>query len=176
VIDRGATGDNAETFEEFFQANYRTLVKRARYVGASMEEAEDAASEAMLDVCKNWHRLEDPRAWSCRAVVRFYFKAKTRGLDRVRARQAREQTGTAWSSAHTNLTSWEEWQWIKQVLLDELTYEQREVVVLVMDGYGHIEIAEEIGLTPNAVRQRLSRARRPLKLMWDQRDDTGVPR
>jgi RNA polymerase sigma factor (sigma-70 family) len=174
VIDEGIDGDNVETFEQFFHTHYRRLVKQARYVGASMDEAEDAAAEAMLDVCKNWHRLDEPRAWSRRAVIRFYFKAKKRGLDRIRAERVREQMGAPSFSADIHLTSWEEWQWIKQLLLNELTYEQRQVVAMVMDGYGLNEIAEEIGLTPGSVRQRLNRARKPLKLMWVQRD-TGVP-
>ncbi len=159
-----------EPFEEFFHAHYPRLVTQARYVGASREEAEDAASEAMTDAYRNWDRLDDPRAWTRQAVVRFYVKEKTRGLDRTRARSRRQP---ATSSSDGDLTNWEEWQWIKQLLVDCVTPEQRQVIALAMDGYGPTDIAAALGLTPGVVRQRLLNGRKSLKLFWGAARERG---
>jgi RNA polymerase sigma factor (sigma-70 family) len=164
----------AETFETFFRANYRTLLKQARYAGADEYEADDATAATMADVYEHWRRLDDPAAWARRAVVRFYWKAKTRNLDRIRARQVRHGVGTPQGHADKNMTSWEEWQWINQMLLNALTCEQRDVMALVLDGYSPTEVAGLIGTTPQAVRQRLSIARRTLITLWT-RWDTDLP-
>ncbi|MBG0569240.1 RNA polymerase sigma factor [Actinoplanes aureus] len=159
-----------EALEAFYQATYRILLKQARYAGANVHEAEDAAAATMADVYEHWHRLDDPPAWARQAVVRFYLKAKTRNLDRVRARQVRHGVGTPHGCTDARLNDWEEWQYIKQMLLNGLTADQREVVALVLDGYGPTEIAGMIGATPQAVRQRLSNARRSLVKLWTRRD------
>lgn len=165
-----APGRADETFEEFFHAMYRGLLKQARYAGADEYEADDAAAATMADVYENWHRLDDPAAWAKRAVVRFYVKAKTHNLDRTRARQVRHGVGVPTGRTDTNLTNWEEWQWVTQILLSTLTAEQRSVMALIMDGYSPTEIATRIGTSPEAVRQRLSAARRCVVEVWTQPD------
>jgi RNA polymerase sigma-70 factor (ECF subfamily) len=166
-------------FERFFRENYRTLLKQARYAGAGMHDADDAVAATMADLYANWDRVDEPLAWARRAVVRYFVKNKTRSLDRVRARQVQNNTGVPVGGDDANLTSWEDWQWIKQLLLDLLTPEQREVMSLVVDGFTPSEIADMIGSTPAAVRQRLSLARRPLARAWRQHQaaesDTGSP-
>jgi len=48
------------------------------------------------------------------------------------------------------------------------------VLAFVLDGLQPGEIAEELGITPGAVRQRLLAARKQLKLaLQDQRNDDG---
>jgi RNA polymerase sigma factor (sigma-70 family) len=169
------------TFEVFFRAGYRPLLKQARYAGASMPDAEDAVAATMADVYTHWDRLDDPLAWGRCAVVRHFVKAKTRRQDRARAEQARPDAGITHGRVDANLSAREDWQWIKQLLLDLLTPEQREVMALVLDGYTPTEIAEELRVTPEAVRQRLSQARKPLKQAWHQQlvemddDDRGEP-
>jgi len=103
-------------------------------------------------------------------VVRFFIKEKTRDLARNHT-QVRFHARVSHAGSNANVTTWEEWQWIKGLLLDWLTVDQRDVMALILDGYTPIEIAEMIEATPEAVRQRLILARRSLVRAWRQRDD-----
>lgn len=152
------------TFDEFFRDAYKALMKQAMYAGATEDEADSAVSYTMLDVHTNWHRLDEPLAWARRAVVRFFLKDKTRS--RTRERRAHRYPGTPDGRDDARLSAWEEWQWIRQLLLDVLTAEQREVMTLILDGYTPAEIGERIGVSSDAVRQRLRLARRQLAPMW----------
>jgi len=96
------------TFEEFFAAHYRTLLRLAAYVGANLDEADEAAVKAMVEVLAAWHRLDDPLAWAKKAVVRFFIKEKTRGLGRIRERLICRHGYPPAHGSDTSLTSWEE--------------------------------------------------------------------
>ncbi|XVV10847.1 RNA polymerase sigma factor [Actinoplanes sp. CA-131856] len=160
------------TFEEFFAAHYRTLLRLATYAGANLHDADEAASKTMLEVLTAWHRLDDPLAWAKKAVIRYFWKDKARNLARIRQRLI-VRHGYSPVADDTSLTSWEEWQWIKQLLLDLLTPDQCIVMELLLNGFTPAEIAERIGASPGAVRQRLAVARRPLAAAWRQQlDDT----
>ena len=159
------------SFEDFFKAHYRTLLKQARYAGAAEHEADDAAAATMTDVYRHWNRLDDPLAWARRAVGRSFIKEKARRLDRIRAQQVRFHAGTPLARADANMNTWEEWQWIQKLLMNWLTVDQREVVALILDGYAPAEVADEIGATRDAVRQRLCLARKALTQAWRQYND-----
>lgn len=159
------------SFEDFFRAHYRTLLRQARYAGANEHEADDAAAAIMMDVYRHWNRLDDPLAWARRAVGRSFIKRKVRSLDRIRARQVRFHAGTPLARADANMTSWEEWQWIQELLLNWLTVDQRDVMALTLDGFAPAEVADEIGAPRDAVRQRLRLARKALTQAWRQYND-----
>jgi RNA polymerase sigma-70 factor (ECF subfamily) len=168
--------DRAAAFEQFFRAHYRTLLAQARYAGAEKSDAEDAVADAMLDVYASWHRLEEPLAWARKAVVRYFLKGKNRHLDRIRVRQVERGAGTPPARTDANLTSWEEWQEIKDLLLGLLTPGQRKVMALVFDGYGPTEIAGMFAVRPEAVRQQLCAARAVLVAAWRREQQHVEPR
>jgi RNA polymerase sigma-70 factor (ECF subfamily) len=163
-----SAGRGSQSFDEFFRDSYRALVKQAMYAGADRADAEDAASQTMLDVHLNWARIEDPLAWARCAVVRFFFKAKKRQLYRIRT------VIIPLARADASLTNWEEWQWIKELLLDLLTPGQQEVMELVLEGYTPTEIAGRIRVTPEAVRQRIYLARELLREALQQQQDSEL--
>lgn len=160
--------DRPQTFEEFYAAHYRTLLKLARYAGATKEVAEDAVTKAMCDTLKDWQRLEDPLPWAKKAVFRAFLKDKARGMDRVRERLVQRGAHPPLEGPDQNLTDWEQWQWIKKLLLDLLTPEQRRVMGLLLEGYTPKEIAALTGISYAAIRQRIRVARIPLAAAWRQ--------
>lgn len=51
----------------------------------------------------------------------------------------------------------------------QLPVPQREVIVLVLEGFSYAEIADMLSIAPNALALRLSRAKAALKAMLEQR-------
>jgi hypothetical protein len=45
-------------FDEFFRGSFREVVRAAMYAGATLQEAEDAANEALLGMLLHWDRCK----------------------------------------------------------------------------------------------------------------------
>lgn len=142
-------------FKAFYDAEYPKLVKVLRAMGATREEAEDAAQKAMADFDKRARcaqaPIRRPDAYVCRAAIRFFVKERER--DRKR-RPCEVQGGQLALPAclDDGLTAWEDRQWVEHVL-ESLTPAQRDVIELVMDGADTHEIAKELGKTDVTIRQ-----------------------
>jgi RNA polymerase sigma factor (sigma-70 family) len=158
-----------DEFFAFFREHHTSLIRTAMYAGATRQEARLAAQDAMTDVLKRWTDIGNPLAYARKAVLSCLFKARRDGLDRVRVKQVRLGAGTPEVRPDQNLTTWEDRQWVRQ-LLDSLPPKQREVMALVVDGFEPSEIAALLGRSPEAVRQNLCEARTRLKqtLVKDQ--------
>ena len=55
--------DTGEDFDQFFRREFGALVAFVRKLGFELEDARDAAAEAMKDAYRNWARLETPLPW-----------------------------------------------------------------------------------------------------------------
>jgi DNA-directed RNA polymerase specialized sigma24 family protein len=113
-------------FGSFFDATYPWLVKVAVAVGASIHDAEEAASDTMVYLYQRWEEIVDPRAYARKAVITNV--AKICGRDRQRRKRtiagghllSQTDDGTA-------LTAYEDREWVTQHLA-ELTPAQREAM------------------------------------------------
>lgn len=151
--------DVTARFTAIYEANFSILVKILKVMGASPEEAEDAAQDAMTDL---FQRLkaggEPPRTpdgWVLTAAKRFFLKRRKR--DQVRwMREIKGFPPHVWDDAE--MTALEEQQWAEQVL-SRLTPAQRKVIRLVIAGTSTSEIAEMLGMTNGNVRQHLMHGR-----------------
>lgn len=161
----------------FFHDHYRELVRAAMYMGASRDEADEAAATTMQEVLRRWRRIDDPLAYARRAVVSNFLKEKTRGLGRLRRRMVERAAYTPAGREDQDLNAWEGRQWVMQKL-QSLPASQREVMARIVDGYSPVEIATLLGKTPEAVRQCLCAARERLKhQFWrDEQDPQGLDR
>jgi RNA polymerase sigma factor (sigma-70 family) len=158
-----SAGHGAADFEVFYRARYRELVKAAMYAGATQHEAEDATDASMEDVLRHWASIEYPVAYARKALGSNLKKLKTRNLDRTRRRQIECGAAVGKDQEDARLSAWEEVQWTRQ-LLESLPPAQRDVMAFVVDGLKPGEIAELLGITPGATRQRILAARQQLKL------------
>jgi DNA-directed RNA polymerase specialized sigma24 family protein len=97
----------------FFRGSYRAVLATVIAAGATLQEAEDAVSDAMAAVLNAWGRIESPLAYARRAALRSFIKARTRG-------RAREQVGLEGvddnGSVDPNLTVWEDGRYVTQLL------------------------------------------------------------
>lgn len=148
-----------EGFEEFFRTSYRELVRTAMTAGASLEQAEDAASETLAEMLPKWPVRPYPLAWARRAVLSNFIKDKTRGNRRVAERLIqRGHVPRQEDMEDGRLTEWEDSQWVAGVL-SFLPPAQREVMECIARGLDREEIAGKLGKSRDTVRQNFCYAR-----------------
>ena len=142
-------------FDTFYREFLPTLVGFLVWQGAG-SDAQDMAQEAMTRAYRAWDQVQNPAAWT-RTVA---FRAWLRHRDDVR-----ELAGPVPDRADDDVTGQERWEQHDPVLrlLARLPDRQRQVLAWSVDGYTPTEIAAELDLTPDNVRQNLSKARRSLQ-------------
>jgi len=149
-----------DDFEDFFRREISSLVSFVRKQGFEIEEARDAAQEAMIMACKKWEHLNSPLAW-----VRIAAKgAAMRNAERQRAGTACairnwEQT----PATPTDPAELLEGHGRALILLDCLPTQQREVMAWYLDGFETHEIARHLGVSESTVRSSKRHARNLLK-------------
>jgi RNA polymerase sigma factor (sigma-70 family) len=157
-----------EQLEAFYAAEYPKLVKILVLLGATVEEAEDAAQMAMADFIERsrggWAPAH-PGAYVRRAAINFFIKARQRERERL---QRELKGGHLVIEAHLDdqLVAAEDQQYI-ELILECLPLTQRKVIKLVMDGLSTHEIAKELGKSAENVRQHRKNGRDTLKLHPD---------
>lgn len=131
--------------------------------GASPQEAADAAQEAFAAAYPQWGSIRFPTRWLRTVATRAYFRAKLREDLPGELPEGRNE-------AHlpTNIQLSEQEREVYAALA-ELPPRQRQVMAWFYDRYTGAEIAEELGITEEAVRQNLHRARAALKVRLSQR-------
>ena len=146
--------------EAVYTSEYLKLVRLLVVMGATMEEAQDAAQEAMMDFFRRSRAGEafsSPAAYVCRAAIRFFVKYRQRDRER-RPREIRGGHLTLPGYLDDELTACEDEEWVEHVL-ESLTSAQRDVFKLVMDGMSTHAIAEQLGKSDATIRQHLKNGR-----------------
>jgi RNA polymerase sigma factor (sigma-70 family) len=147
-------------FPEFFRASFRELVRAAITAGATLEEAEDAASKTLEEMLPGWTVRQYSLAYARKAVVHNFIKDKTRGTGRIARRLidwgyvVQQEEG----AEDTRLTRLEDDEWVADVLTC-LPPAQREVMECIARGLDRNEIAETLGKSKAAIRRLLCDAR-----------------
>jgi RNA polymerase sigma factor (sigma-70 family) len=162
-------------FEDFYLGSYREVVRAAMMAGATLEEAEDAASQALEDMLRIWPVLGMPLRYARKAAVSNFIKARTRGSARVARRLAERGHAAPEGAVDGQLTAREGREWVAGVLA-ELTGAQKEVMQCVADGLDRDEIAEVLGISRAAVRRRLCDARARLAELLSRDGELRHPR
>src|SRR5262245_42077614 len=101
--------------EDFFRESYGELIKQALRFGARHVEAEDAASQTLVEACKRWDVLTDPLAWTRKAVVTNLIKVRQSEAKRW-DRSIRGGYVTAQGEDDHDFNIWEDNQWVEQML------------------------------------------------------------
>lgn len=168
-----ADSPRERSFDEFYRAEYKKLVRVLMKQGARFGEAEDAAQVAMADAYRQWKNLRNPAAWVGRAAVRQHIKDRKR---ESRLKQLVEQVAHEErldDPAAPDGVDSDEHARVSE-LLAQLPPAQRDVMALFLDGYKPQEIAELLGKKPVTVRTNLTQARKSLRqhLENERREET----
>jgi DNA-directed RNA polymerase specialized sigma24 family protein len=137
-----------EGFEDFFRSAWRELIKHAMVVGATRDEAEDAASQTMLEMLRRWPVQPHPLGYARRAVVSNYIKARARGDQRIAQRLIeRGHVPHQEGAEDSRLTASEDDEWAAGVL-ERIT-----------QGHSRDETLAVLGKSSETVRRNLCDAR-----------------
>ncbi|MFC9271315.1 sigma-70 family RNA polymerase sigma factor [Streptomyces zhihengii] len=146
--------------QEFPDVYRREMPLLTRFVmkhGASPQEAADAAQEAFAAAYPQWSSIRFPARWLRTVAARAYVR------DRLREDLPGDLPEGRDNSLLTGIQLSEQEREVYEALA-RLPSRQRQVMAWFYDHYTPAEIAEELGITQEAVRQNLHRARATLKV------------
>ncbi len=170
---RGSRATGRQVREAEFSAFYRAFMQRLVgfliWQGARPAVAAELAQDTMIDALRAWETIEHPQAWARTVASR---KWGRRVYEAEPVADLPETTGLI---VCTDLL--EEWQARHDFLsaLDSLPPRQRQVLAWHTSGSTTAEIATELGLSADAVRANLMKARRAAA-RWMTTDEGGQER
>lgn len=152
-------------FREFFVEHRPRLTSVLMMAGATRQDADDAAQEAMREVFLKWSNIDFPATYARTVALRTLSHAHKR-RKRENDLLTRAASGGAWPNTQpvTELDATSEYV---MALLKTLSPEQRTVMALTVDGYSPAEIAEMTGQPAATVRSNLRHARTNLAKRLD---------
>jgi RNA polymerase sigma-70 factor (ECF subfamily) len=166
VAVRGPMSE-AQSFEEFFEAESRMLFRRLCLVTGNRHEAEEVMQDAFLKVFERWTRvrtMDDPTGYLYRTAFNVFNKRSRRAALALRKtlRLAPSEDEFAAADARSMIAAG----------LAKLTPRQRAAVVLTeLLGYSSESAADVLGVRPVTVRVLASQGRATMKRTLEHRDD-----
>jgi RNA polymerase sigma factor (sigma-70 family) len=163
-LPAGSGGLRDVEFAEFFRAEHKKLIRFVMAIGAGGDEAAEIAQVTFFKAFEGWDVIRAPRAWIRRVAVN----------ELTAARQAaRRETprATLPDAPVPAALAGELTEEARQVLaaLQGLPPRQRQVMAWIIDGFGAAEIARELGVSPESVRQSYAKARKNLGRFYGRR-------
>jgi RNA polymerase sigma factor (sigma-70 family) len=143
-------------FSAFYRAEVKALVNFLLWMGAGLADATDIAQETMIEAYRTWPSIQQPRAWT-RCVASRQYGRRRYGQEIA---TEPEDLGPL-LRAPADIAAWEQRHEVLRFLA-ALPWRQRQVMAWTFDGYRPQEIADELDITPEAVRASLKLARRAL--------------
>jgi RNA polymerase sigma factor (sigma-70 family) len=149
-----------EQFSAFYQTEFVRVVRFMikTQTRATVDEAKDAAQTAFTEAWRKWNEIRDPRGWVRTVATRAYLKS----IPRCEVMSGSPIDCPLPEAPQAELLISENTQVVRD-LLAILPMSQRLAMAWMADGFSVKEIAGELGTTPGAVRQNISRARSALK-------------
>ncbi|MGQ0774516.1 MAG: RNA polymerase sigma factor [Pseudonocardiales bacterium] len=158
VTKRPAERVDDAAFSAFYRQFTPTLVAWLIWQGARLPVAADVAQETMIKAYRNWSTISQPAAWArrvaSRELARHIARIEEDPVDDVGER-------SALLPPLTDVAAWEQQHEVLRVL-ERLPPRQRQVMAWTLDGYSPAQIADELGITAEAARSSLKKARRTL--------------
>jgi RNA polymerase sigma factor (sigma-70 family) len=145
-----------DEFSQFFMEHYRLVVATVMRAGASIDDAEDAAIEAMAMAQRRFYSLKTPGSWVRLVALRSFIRGRARDRERERREQLAEPLSEPPRPGDSDLPR------VVHAVLDDLPAAQRLVMALHIDGYTASEIASMIHSSQATVRSNLRHARRTM--------------
>lgn len=153
-------------FAEFFRAEHKKLIRFVMAIGAGGDEAAEIAQVTLFKAFEGWDVIRAPRAWIRRVAVNELTAA--RHAARRETPQATLPDAPVPVPVAVTVELTEE---AREVLaaLAALPPRQRQVMAWIIDGFGAAEIARELGISPESVRQSHAKARKNLGRRYGRR-------
>ena len=176
LVLRSQRGDR-EAFRDLYRALYGPVSRYVRRRVSSAAEAEELVSQVFFRLLESLERIE-PRKGSVLAYA--LSMARNALVDETRARAGRAPEEAAMALPDTAVGPLERLLGEEEarrlgVELARLPAQTRELLMLRFgDGLRFAEIAQVLGLSEAAVRQRTSRAVRELRARWDANPAKGA--
>lgn len=158
-------GRQEDEFRAFYMAEVPRLVSMLVALGASLDQAADLAQETMIITFRRWAEVRNPHAWVREVATHELYAHWRRSLRDSRNTDILDEEVHEGQLLLRSPSPIEEWITRYAVLdaLARLPPRQREVMVLSLEGHNPAEIADILGIDPQAVRASLLKARRKLK-------------
>lgn len=171
LLRRLQAGDEG-AFDQIFEHFHPRLVRFLRHMAKNQDVALDLAEETWLRLVAGAAQLDR----DTRLTPWLFTVARNLYISYCRSR-LREQSYTAdyallWSGqvprSPLDIAVFQQYEQRLEAALDELPLAYREVLLLVgVEGFKPMDAAAIIGIAPEALRQRLSRARAMLAQLMD---------
>ncbi|MEU8024661.1 sigma-70 family RNA polymerase sigma factor [Micromonospora haikouensis] len=153
---------NQARIVEEFSAFYRGFAARLAgwliWQGASEVDAKDVVQETMHKAYRLWKTIDNPEAWARVTASRAYAerlgKVDAIPVEDIAEHIPHTQNGCELSAADAKQDI--------RVALRQLPMRQRQLLAWSFEGYTPTEIAEQLHMTPEAVRSSLYKARKKL--------------
>ncbi|MGI5330976.1 RNA polymerase sigma factor [Actinomadura nitritigenes] len=167
--DKFLMQERTDSFDDYYRSDLTTLTRFLVYLGASVEDAQDIAQEAMMAVLKQWRHVDDPQAYA-RTAANGIFMRRLR-----KAKKERQAAKRAWipEQHRSPFVSFAADAESVMQLLRTLPLEQREVMAWTIDGYTPSQIAEATNQNAATVRSHLRHARASLKKQFVRNRNTA---
>jgi RNA polymerase sigma-70 factor (ECF subfamily) len=155
LASRTASTDEPDAFESILRPHYAGLVRRLVLVLGDPDDAQDVAQDAYLKAYRSWSRFDgaDARAWLYTIALRLAFN-HLRSRRRWLAVLGRIESRPWADPSDPDL-----WAAIRG--LDRRT--RSALLLNVLDGYTHAEIAEMLAVPEGTVASWISRGRATLR-------------
>ena len=153
-------------FAEFFRTEHKKLVRFVMAIGAGGDEAAEIAQVTFVKAFESWSSIRVPHAWIRRVAANELAAARKAARRETPHATLPDEPGLVSTALAAELT-----EEARQVLaaLQALPPGQRQVMAWIIDGFGAAEIARELGVSPEAVRQSHAKARKNLGRCYGRR-------
>jgi RNA polymerase sigma factor (sigma-70 family) len=159
----GGGGLRDAEFAEFFRAEHKKLIRFMVAIGVGGDEAAEIAQVTFVKAFEGWDVIRAPRAWIRRVAINELTAAR-----QVVRRETPQATLPDAPSPVSTALAVELTEEARQVLaaLQALPPRQRQVMAWIIDGFAATEIASELGVSPESVRQSHAKARKNLARIY----------
>jgi RNA polymerase sigma factor (sigma-70 family) len=161
-----ADGQRDAEFAEFFRAEHKKLIRFVIAIGADGDQAAEIAQVTFVKAFESWGEIRAPRAWIRRVAANEL--TASRQASRRETPQATLPDSPVPVSTALAVQLTEEARHVLAVL-QALPPRQRQVMAWIIDGFGAAEIARELGVSPESVRQNHAKARKNLARIYARR-------
>ncbi|MDC2960441.1 sigma-70 family RNA polymerase sigma factor [Streptomyces gilvifuscus] len=156
------TDEEQRKYDDFFRSEFNHLMRHVILLGATPEEAKDAAQSALIDLLQNWYTVQAPRPWCRKAAARHFLRSDIRESRADRSARSDFLARHGSDDSYSLCSTLEEWEFIIHFVENYLSGIQRQVMAWTIDGFEPQEIAKQLGKAPATVRSNLRHARKKL--------------